>query len=66
MPFSADSNTFAVEKQREMTTEMRIKATESAVAVFLSMLPDMPYAGITVPACLKIVVFRFLVVITYE
>ena len=30
------------------------------------MLPDMPYAGITVPACLKIVVFRFLVVITYE
>ena len=30
------------------------------------MLPDMPYAGITVPACLKIVVFRFLVAITYE
>lgn len=30
------------------------------------MLPDMPYAGITVPACLKNVVFRFLVVITYE
>ena len=30
------------------------------------MLPDMPYAGITVPAYLKIVVFRFLVVITYE
>lgn len=30
------------------------------------MLPDMQYAGITVPACLKIVVFRFLVVITYE
>ena len=30
------------------------------------MLPDMPYAGITVPACLKVVVFRFLVAITYE
>lgn len=30
------------------------------------MLPYMSYAGITVPACLKIVVFRFLVVITYE
>ena len=30
------------------------------------MLPDMPYAGITVQACLKIVVFHFLVVITYE
>lgn len=30
------------------------------------MLPDMPYAGITVPACLKIVVSRFLVAITYE
>lgn len=30
------------------------------------MLPDMPYAGITVPACLKIVVLRFLVAITYE
>lgn len=30
------------------------------------MLPDMPNAGITVPACLKIVVLRFLVVITYE
>lgn len=30
------------------------------------MLPDMPYAGITVQACLKIVVLRFLVVITYE
>lgn len=30
------------------------------------MLPDMPYAGIPVPTCLKVVVFRFMVVITYE
>lgn len=30
------------------------------------MLPDMPYAGIPVPACLKVVVFSFMVVITYE
>ncbi len=30
------------------------------------MLPDMPYAGITVSACLQVVVFRFLVAITYE
>lgn len=30
------------------------------------MLPDMQYAGIHVPACLKVVVFSFMVVITYE
>ncbi len=36
MPFCPDSNTFAIEIQREM--EKRIIAAESAVAVFLSML----------------------------
>ena len=43
-----------------------ISIYERIIISFLSMLPDMPYAGIPVPACLKVVVFRFLVAITYE